>query len=131
MTARRGSQIALAILFIAAGMLHFLKTPFYLRIMPPNLPAARELVSISGIAEILGGCGVLMPWARRAAGWGLILLLIAVFPVNIQMAQNALRTHGLSFVTILLLLRLPLQFVLIAWVERVTRRDMAVVPSRR
>jgi len=129
MTARHGSRLALALLFIAAGVLHFTKTPFYVRIMPPYLPYPRELVYLSGVAEILGGAGVLFPPVRRAAGWGLILLLIAVFPANIHMAQEALARSGLSPYTALLLFRLPLQFVLIAWVERATRREAAAPDS--
>jgi uncharacterized membrane protein len=118
-------RLALALLFMLAGALHFLETPLYVRVMPPYLPHPRELVYVSGIAEILGGCGVLAPQVRRAAGWGLILLLVAVFPANVRMAQDSLRSHGFSVLTVVLLLRLPLQAVLIAWVERATRREAA------
>lgn len=123
MSARGWSRTVLGLLFVLAGWLHFSKTAYYVRIMPPYLPFPRELVYLSGIAEILGGCGVLLPPVRRAAGWGLILLLIAVFPANIQMLQDSLHTTGLSLTTVILILRLPLQFVLIAWVERATRPD--------
>lgn len=113
----------LALLFTAAGLMHFVKPAMYVSIMPPYLPYPRELVLISGVAEILGGLGVLVPPVRRAAGWGLALLLVAVFPANIQMAQNALERHGWSLVTLLSFARLPLQFLLVAWVERVTRPE--------
>jgi len=93
----------------------------YVGIMPPYLPFPRELVLISGVAEILGGLGVLVPRVRRAAGWGLALLLVAVFPANIQMAQDSLQRAGWSPVTLLFFLRLPLQFLLVAWVEWATR----------
>ena len=76
----------LAILFIAAGALHFLIPQLYLRIMPPYLPAHLLLVQISGAAEVLGGIGLLIPTTRQAASWGLVALLIAVMPANIYMA---------------------------------------------
>jgi uncharacterized membrane protein len=117
-------RVVLAVLFVAAGLLHFVKPAMYLTIMPPYLPYPRELVFISGVAEILGGLGVLAPPVRRAAGWGLALLLIAVFPANIQMAQDSLHRHGWTLATSLLFfLRLPLQFVLAAWVEWATRPE--------
>lgn len=115
------SRVLLGLLFVAAGVLHFVFTPAYVRVMPSFLPYPRELVYLSGAAEIAGGLGVLLPGVRRAAGWGLILLLIAVFPANIQMAYASLQKHGLSLASVLLLLRLPLQFALIAWVDHVTR----------
>ena len=106
----------LAALFVAAGALHFLMPAFYLRIVPPQLPYPRALVYISGAAEVLGGVGVLVPAVRRGAGWGLIALLVAVFPANVHMAVEGVRAQGGSLYTAALLLRLPLQFVLIAWV---------------
>lgn len=116
---RHFSRLVLALLFVGAGVLHFVRPEPYLRIMPPYLPAHLQLVYISGAAEILGGLGLLLPATRRLAGWGLILLLVAVFPANIYMLQ----THGagLSVPLWALWLRLPLQAVLIAWVWWVRR----------
>ena len=104
----------MAILFIVAGANHFLSPGFYETIMPPLLPWPMALIYISGVAEILGGAGVLIPWARRFAGWGLIALLLAVFPANIYMAQRGM--HGSALMQALLIARLPFQAVLIAWV---------------
>ena len=80
------ARYILAILFIVAGILHFAFTPMYVKIMPPWLPSPRLLVQISGLCEVAGGFGLLVPAARTLAAWGLIALLIAVMPANIQMA---------------------------------------------
>ncbi len=109
-------MLALAGFFIVAGALHFVVPAFYLAMMPPWLPAHRALVVVSGIAEIIGGLGLLVDRWRRAAGIGLLLLLVAVFPANVQMLLNA-RAAGEP--ELLLWLRLPLQFVFLWWVWRV------------
>jgi len=101
------------IFFVVAGTFHFLKPELYGQIMPPYFPAPQLLVAVSGVAEIAGGVGLLIRPLRRAAGWGLIALLIAVFPANIYMAQHPGQFH---FAPWILWLRLPLQAVFIAWV---------------
>ena len=78
--------VLLAVFFIVAGALHFLFPAPYLRIIPPILPWHSELLWISGAAEVCGGLALLLPQTRRAAGYGLALLLIAVFPANVYMA---------------------------------------------
>lgn len=103
-------------LFIVAGLLHFLFPEAYVRIVPPQLPFPRTLVLVSGAAEVLGGVGLLIPRTRRVAAAGLIILLVAVFPANLQMLLDA-RSAGVPVASELLLwLRLPLQLLLIAWV---------------
>lgn len=106
-------------LFIAAGINHFVNPDFYLNIMPPYLPWHTLLVYISGVAEV--GLGALLLFKRWQvpAGWGLIALLIAVFPANLHMALH----HELypRIAPALLWLRLPLQGVLIAWAYWYTR----------
>ncbi len=77
-----------SLLYIAAGTLHFFRHELYLKIMPPYIPWPAAMVAISGVAEILGGFGLLVPSARRFAAWGLVALLVAVMPANIYMAQN-------------------------------------------
>ena len=113
-----------AIFFIVAGSFHFLKPALYLQIMPPYLPDPGLLVAVSGIAEMAGGLGLLICPVRRAAGWGLIALLIAIFPANIYMLQHPERFH---FAVWVLWARLPLQVVFVAWVWWValkgTRRE--------
>ena len=114
-------RLALALLFIVAGVLHFVIPAPYRAIMPPWLPAHGALVAISGAAEIAGGIGLLHPVTRRAAGIGLILLLVAVFPANIQMLL-LYRARGVPWWGELLLwFRLPLQVLLIWGVWRVSR----------
>lgn len=106
----------LAALFLTAGALHFVKPAVFVSIVPPVLPAPYALVLISGAAEIAGGLGLLVPQLRRAAGIGLVLLLIAVFPANIYMAWSDVEVAGTRFPWWAHAIRLPLQLVLIALV---------------
>lgn len=115
------SRLIIALLFSAAGVLHFVMSASYERIVPPWLPNAQLLVQVSGVAEMLGAIGVLLAPTRRAAGWGLIALLVAVFPANVYMLQLAVRDGASSWWQLALLLRLPLQLLLIRWVFLATR----------
>ena len=110
----------MALLYVAAGINHFLNPEIYLGIMPPFLPQPLLLVYISGVGEILLGLLLLLPVTRPLAAWGIILLLIAVFPANIQMAVNYLHTQHPSLW--IALLRLPLHGVLIWWAWKFTRK---------
>jgi uncharacterized membrane protein len=107
------ARAVLGVTFIAAGLLHFLRPRMYEAIMPRYLPAHRELVYASGVAEIAGGVGVLHPRTRRAAGWWLIATLVGVFPANVEMAVHAERFK--QFPRAALWARLPLQGALVAW----------------
>ena len=107
------SRALLGVTFITAGALHFVRPRMYEAIMPRYLPAHRELVLASGIAEIAGGAGVLHPRTRRLAGWWLIATLVAIFPANVEMAVHSERFKG--FPPAALWARLPVQGVLIAW----------------
>ena len=111
--------IVLAIFFTYTGIDHFVNADFYLSIMPPAFPLHEEAVYISGFFEILGGVGVLIPRFRKIAGWGLVALLVAVYPANIYMAitPEAFPNIPLS----LLYFRLVLQFVFFYWAFSVTR----------
>jgi uncharacterized membrane protein len=114
-------RILLALFFIGAGINHFVRTGFYLRMMPPYVPFHLAMVQISGGAEIL--LGLLIAFRRPApiAAWGLIALLVAVFPANVQMALHP-ETFP-EFSARALWLRLPLQPVMIAWAFWYTRRN--------
>jgi uncharacterized membrane protein len=112
---------ALAALFMVSGAVHLILPDLYLPIMPPALPYKSALILISGIAELAGGIGLLLPRARRAAAYGLMALLVAVFPANVQMALNGFAAGAAPWVLALLLLRLPLQPVLIWLVYRAAR----------
>lgn len=107
------SRIVLGILFVLAGTMHFVRPKVYLRMMPPWIPWHAAAVYVSGAAEILLGIGVLVPATTRWAAWGLIALLVAVFPANVFMFQKPERFPKVP--RVLLALRLPLQAVLIAW----------------
>ena len=110
------SLALLALLFCGAGVLHFVAPSAYQRIIPTWLPAPALLVALSGVAEIAGGIGLLIPATRLAAGWGLIALLIAMFPANVRMLQMAHEARASTLRRALLVLRLPLQPLLIYWV---------------
>jgi len=109
------SLYAIAAMFIAAGITHFLKPGIFTRIVPSYLPAPRLLVYASGVFEIAGGVGVLVPSTQVYAGWGLIAMLVAFLPVHTYMARDP----GGRFLDLpgwMLWLRIPLQFVLMAWI---------------
>ncbi len=116
------SSALLAVFFVIAGVLHFVFTPNYMKIMPPWLPWHAMLVIISGACEIAGGVGVLWHRTRRWAGYGLIALCLAVLPANLQMLLNAQATGASVPWMAALWMRLPLQLLLIAWIWRATRQ---------
>jgi uncharacterized membrane protein len=113
-------RVGTTLLFLGSGILHFTHEKFYTAIVPKSLPNPKALVQISGVAEIAGAIGILLPSTRRLAGKGLIALLIAVFPANIQMAVNSERYK--QFPAWALWARLPLQFAAIAMVWRASQR---------
>lgn len=115
-TLRALSRWVLAAAFVFAGVMHFVITGAYVRIMPPWIPLHREMVLLSGVCQIAGGIGLLVPRMRREAAIGLVLLLIAVFPANVQMLLNARAAGASSTAQTLLWARLPLQLALAAWV---------------
>ena len=103
-----------------AGALHFVSPETYERIMPPYLPLHRELVYLSGACEIAGGLGLFPERTRRIAGIGLVLLLFAVWPANLQMLLDARAADKPLWWTALLWARMPLQVLLMVWVWRVS-----------
>ncbi len=117
-------RVILALLFVVAGTLHFIAPGVYIRIMPPYLPRHLLLVYLSGAAEILGGLGLLIGQTRRAAAWGLVALLIAVWPANLYMAMEHLALPGVMGQSWAQWLRLPLQLPLIYWAWLYTREDV-------
>ncbi len=116
---RKALRFFIASFFISVGALHFLRTKSFERIIPKFLEYKKELVYISGVFEILGGIGLLLPFSRKWAGKGLVALLLAVFPANINMAVNKI---DFGFIPRKVLWwRLPIQFVLIGLVRWVSR----------
>jgi uncharacterized membrane protein len=107
--------VLLAVLMVFAGVMHFVAPGAYARIVPRWLPQARAIVFISGVFEVLGGIGLLVPMTRSFSAWGLIALFIAVFPANVNMAVNRIGFGRKPPPAWLLWARLPLQAVLIGW----------------
>ena len=115
------SRYVCGLLYIAAGVNHFVKPDFYTQIMPPYLPWPLELVYLSGVAEAgLGGLLLVKRWSQLAA-WGLIALLVAVFPANVHMALHPEQFEWASPAA--LYARLPIQALLIAWAYWHTRSE--------
>jgi uncharacterized membrane protein len=129
MPAQRSSRLKtvlrwlFTVVMVGAGANHFIDPETYLAMMPDALPAPRALVYLSGIAEIAGGLGLILPATRKLAAWGLIALFVAVFPANVNMALNELPLGGTSVPAWALWARLPLQLVFIAWAYWFTRDD--------
>ena len=116
--------------FVLAGTLHFTRPRRYEAIMPPYVPAQREMVYLSGVAEIVGGLAALAPRTRPFAGWWLIATLVAVFPANVDMA---LRPDDYPIRRSLLYARLPFQAAFVAWAHWATgggARAPRWIPSR-
>lgn len=114
------AQRALGLTFVAGGLMHFVRPQLYARIMPDYLPAHRELIYASGVAEAAGGALVLAPATRRAGGWLLIATLMGIFPANVWMAQHPERYEPVP--KPLLYARLPGQGLFLYWVYRVALR---------
>jgi uncharacterized membrane protein len=114
--------VIMGIFYIGGGVNHFVNLEFYLPLMPSYLPFHRGLIHLSGIAEIVLGAALLVPQLRWLAAWGIILLLIAVFPANLHVAINNVplgaATEGLGVWN---WVRLPFQGVLILWAWWYTR----------
>lgn len=113
---KRISILLIAIFFMSGGIAHFVYQNAFIAVMPAYLGFHRELVLISGVCELLGAVGMLLPRTRKFAGYGLIALAVAVFPANVNMALHPELTPNVA--ETLLCLRLPLQFLLIwliAW----------------
>lgn len=115
------SRAILGAVFIGAGALHFIRPAMYEAIVPDWLPAHRELVYASGVAEVAGGAAVLAERTARGGGWLLIATLLGVFPANVHMALNPDRYSSIP--EPLLWIRLPLQALMIVWIHRVAIRE--------
>lgn len=111
---RAGARWALSAFFLIGGIAHFFASEFFVAIMPPYIPWHLELVWLSGAFELMGAAGVLIRRTRVAAGIGLMLLSVAVFPANVHMALNP--EQFAAFPAWLLYARLPLQVAIIAWI---------------
>ena len=120
--AQRLGLVAASIFYVGAGIMHFIRPDLYLKLIPPYLPWPTALVQTSGFFEILGGLGLLAPQTRRAAAWGLVALLVAVFPANLYMATNPVEAGAAAIGPAIRWGRLPLQVVFVWWVLWCTSR---------
>lgn len=110
---KRVGLVLVFLWFMIGGVAHFSFTEAEMRIVPPSIPWPRAAVLISGVFELLGAVGVLIPVTRRAAGIGLFLLTIAVTPANVYMLQHAELFNVPRWA---LIVRLPFQVVLLAMI---------------
>ena len=118
---KRISKWIFAAAFVLAGVNHFYNPDFYVKMMPPFLPAPLFLIYLSGVFQIALGASLLVPRFSRPAAYGLIALLIAVFPANIYMAMNP---HLFAeFSRAALYARLPLQLLLTLWAFWYVKND--------
>jgi len=116
-------RLLLAALFLFAGTIHLRHPELFLPVMPPWIPFHLACIKISGVFELLGGVGLLIPVRpiQILTGWSLALLLVAVFPANIYMAMAHVKIHGFPSEPWMQWARLPLQPLLIVAVLWVTR----------
>ena len=113
----------MAAFYVFAGVNHFVSPEFYLQIMPPYLPWHEALVLLSGVAEVVLGVALLVPKLRIPAAWGVIALLIAVFPANVHMWCNDVAIDGNPTSPWFHAVRLPLQGVFLLWAWWHTRPE--------
>jgi uncharacterized membrane protein len=125
---KRPLRYVMGVLYVVAGTMHFVVPQVYVQVVPPSLSRPLALVYLSGIAEIVLGLGVLVPRTRRLAAWGLVLLLLAVFPANVYMATHDVVLEGVPEWAsepsdAATWARLPFQGVLLLWAWWYTRPD--------
>lgn len=111
---KRIGRYGLAWLFVSTAVMHLVRPAPFVRIVPPYFPHALALVYMTGIAEALGALAFLAPRSRRLGSLGLIALLIAVFPANINMALHPERFRDIA-TPLFFWFRLPVQLVFIVW----------------
>ena len=110
----RIALLIIALFFMTGGIAHFVVADFFIQAMPDYLAYQQELVMVSGVFEILGAIGILLPQTRLIAGYGLMALIIAVYPANINMAMQPEKYQNIS--ELFLYIRLPMQFILLWFV---------------
>ncbi|MDZ7688691.1 MAG: DoxX family protein [Halobacteriales archaeon] len=131
---KRPLLYVMSVLYVVAGVMHFVIPGFYVQIVPPFLPFPLALVYLSGTAEIVLGVGLLSERTRRLAAWGIVALLFAVFPANVYMAMSGVVIEGVPEAIAdpsgaARWGRLPLQAVLVAWAWWYTRPTTEASPD--
>lgn len=125
---KRPLRYVMGAFYTVAGLLHFVAPKEYARVVPPQFPNPLGLVYLSGVAEVALGVGVLFERTRRLSAWGIIALLIAVFPANVYMATSDVAPELVperfaDAARVAAWVRLPIQAVLIGWAWLYTRPD--------
>src|SRR4051812_23485712 len=110
----------LAGIFTVSGVVHLVRPEVYRPLMPAWVPAHREVIVGSGVAELVCAAGLLLPGMRRPAGWASAALLLGVFPGNLKMAADSLRTRSTTF-KVIAFARLPLQAPMVRWALKAAR----------
>lgn len=108
----------MGVLFILAGVNHFRNPKMYERIIPPYIPSHKNMVVVSGLAEMILGMMLLIPENQSIAAWGIILMLVVFFSVHFYMLQD--QRASMKLPKWVLILRIPLQFILIWWAYQYT-----------
>lgn len=112
---RASACFALAVMFVFTGISHFTRVKYDMaRMVPRIFPAPMTMVYISGLCELLGAAGLIVQRTRVAAGWALIIMLLALFPANVKAARDGLQIAGRRATT--LWLRTPMQILFIAMI---------------
>lgn len=114
----------LAAIFGVSGVVHLVRPQAYEPLMPSWVPAHREVILASGVAELACAAGLAVPATRRAAGWASVLLLLGVYPGNLKMVADSLSTSSTGF-KVAAFARLPLQLPMIRWALRAARSPQA------
>ena len=132
--AKTAVRVDIALAMVSVGLLHFVQPGGFVKIVPPWLPAPEALVYLSGVAEVLGGAGLLVPRVRRLAAFGLVALFVAVFPANVYMATHDIQPFAVHVSRAAQWARLPFQAVFIAvalWLARAPRGGQGADASKR
>lgn len=109
-------RISLTVFFLFTGAGHFMKTEEMRQMLPSFVPNGREIIYVTGVLETLGAIGLLIPRVSRLAAWALIVFLIGVLPANINAAVKHLDFGGHGYGPLYLILRIPFQIFVIAWI---------------
>jgi uncharacterized membrane protein len=125
---KRPLLYAMSAVYVVAGVAHFLAPRQFAKAVPPSLPRPRALVYLSGFAEVVLGVGVLFERTRRESAWGIVALLVAVFPANVHMATSEVATDAVPDwaerpTRLAAWARLPFQAVLVAWAWWYTKSE--------
>ena len=117
---RDAGAMGLTLLFILTGIGHFTDTESMARMLPPWVPARIPIIYLTGVLEFMIAAGFLFRRFRRMTGWGTVAILILFFPANVYAAIYHIPQGGHAWGPVYLLIRAPLQLIILAWIYRFT-----------